>query len=85
MPSVDAKTVTRMAILMAVIFLLIYDFFAVYRFGFEGTISTVVYSMSKEYPVVSFMTGLVCGHLFWGQEQGAKSENSKLDNDKQDK
>ena len=85
MNNINPSTVTRMSLLLALMCLLGYDLFAVYRFGFEGTISTVVYSMSKEYPVVSFMAGLVCGHLFWGQEQGAKSGNSKLDNDKQDK
>jgi hypothetical protein len=65
MPKVDGRTVTKLALLMALVLLLAYDLFAVYYFGFEGTISVVVFTLAKSAPIIPFLAGVVVGHLFW--------------------
>lgn len=54
--------------------LLLYDLYAVSALGWDETISVAVLTLSKKYPVVAFLAGLVCGHLFWPQEP-AREEN----------
>lgn len=46
---------------------LIYDIWATVRHGRESTVSAVILSWAKNYPIVPFVFGLVCGHLFWSQ------------------
>lgn len=65
MPKVDGTTVTRMTLLMTLICLLGYDLFAVYQFGYDGTISLVVFTLAKAYPIIPFLAGVVVGHLFF--------------------
>lgn len=65
MPNVHGPTVTRMVLLMTLVCLLGYDLFAVYKFGYEGTISLVVFTMAKSYPIIPFLAGVVVGHLFF--------------------
>ena len=31
----------------------------------EPTISQMVWRVSKDHPIVPFLAGLLCGHLFW--------------------
>jgi hypothetical protein len=80
MNKVDGKTVTKMALIMALMCLLAYDLFAVYRFGYDGTISLVVFTMSKAYPVIPFLAGLVCGHLFFPIEGTSGESGSDKNN-----
>ena len=65
MPKVDGPTVTRLTLLLTLIALLGYDLFAVYQFGYEGTISLVVFTMAKSFPIIPFLVGVVVGHLFF--------------------
>jgi hypothetical protein len=78
MPKVDGPTVTRLALLLTLICLLGYDLFAVYRFGYEGTISLVVFTMAKSYPIIPLLTGIVIGHLFFPIE-GTNANSSGKD------
>jgi hypothetical protein len=77
MPKVDGPTVTRMVLLLTLICLLGYDLFAVYRFGYEGTISLVVFTMAKSYPIIPFLSGIVVGHLFFPIEGTNVSDSRK--------
>jgi hypothetical protein len=52
--------------------LLLYDLYAVTYLGWDETISVAVLTLSKKYPVVAFLAGLTCGHLFWPQEPEGK-------------
>lgn len=65
MSKIDGPTVTRMSLLFTLIALLAYDLFAVYKFGYDGTISLVVFTLAKAYPIVPFLAGVVVGHLFF--------------------
>lgn len=44
--------------------LLVYEGVALYR-GKGETISENTWRLVKKYPVISFLAGLLCGHLFW--------------------
>ncbi len=33
--------------------------------GYEATVSFNVYETSKENPVIPFLMGFICAHLFW--------------------
>jgi len=50
-----------------IIFVLIavYDVFAIYKGGTEASISYLIIVWSYEYPVFTFATGFLMGHLFW--------------------
>jgi hypothetical protein len=48
--------------------LLLFDLYALSAWGWDETISVAVLQLSKKYPVVAFLAGVVCGHLFWPQE-----------------
>jgi len=76
MPNVHGPTVTRMVLTMTLVCLLVYDLFAVYRFGYEGTISLVVFTMAKSYPIIPFLAGVVVGHLFFPIE-GTNANSGK--------
>ena len=78
MPKIHGPTVTLMVLLLTLICLLGYDLFAVYRFGYEGTISLVVFTMAKAYPIIPFLAGIIVGHLFFPIE-GTNVSNSGKD------
>lgn len=42
-----------------------YDFFALYYWGYDSTISWTLYDESTRRPVISFAIGAVFGHIFW--------------------
>ena len=83
MPRIDGPTVTRMVLLMTLIGLLGYDLFAVYQFGYDGTISLVVFTMAKAYPIIPFLAGVVVGHLFFPIE-GTNVRSSGKDSGESD-
>ncbi len=37
------------------------------RYGPEATVSRVVLSWTRSYPILAFAAGIVAGHLFWPQ------------------
>jgi hypothetical protein len=61
--------VTLGAVLLTVVLLIAYDVFVYIKSGGNATISTMVYTRSKKYPVIAFLVGFflgfICGHLFW--------------------
>jgi len=78
MPKINGPTVTLMVLLLTLISLLGYDLFAVYRFGYEGTISLVVFTMAKSYPIIPFLAGIIVGHFFFPIE-GTNDRDSRKD------
>jgi hypothetical protein len=63
------KTITKSVIYGAIVGLLIYDIYAAMT-GIENTISRVLLSEAKDYPVVAFGIGFVMGHIFWPNNGG---------------
>lgn len=59
-----SQVVTAWVIFASVVLLLSYDVYAYLHGGVAATISWVMYDQSKQYPIISFAMGLLCGHLF---------------------
>jgi len=47
--------------------LLLYDMIALILWGAGETVSVVMLEFSKSYPIIPFLAGVACGHLFWPQ------------------
>lgn len=80
--NIDPKTQTKFALLLALVLLLSYDLFAVYAYGFDATVSVVVFTLAKAAPIIPFLAGLVVGHFFWPIEgnNGSSGKDRSGDN-----
>lgn len=72
------KRGTGFAILGAIIFLLAWDLFRVMQDGgYDNTISQWVYQTSLSWPILPFLVGVVCGHLFFPIRSMTGGEKAK--------
>jgi hypothetical protein len=62
---VTPVSTTKIVLLLAAIILIVYDIVVYVWGGPEATLSLVVVKLSAEYPLIPFLAGLLCGHLFW--------------------
>ena len=62
------RKITVILLLTLVVGLIFFDFWAVGQGGFEATISRVIYDTAREWPILPFLGGFLCGHLFWPQK-----------------
>jgi hypothetical protein len=60
-------------LIISITALLGYDLYVVGLYGNEDSISNVVMASAKKYPIIPFLLGTICGHLFWRME--ATKEN----------
>lgn len=56
---------TQCLLLLLVVGVVLYDVVAIWRGGWDASVSAVVFTLSCKYPIVPFLAGLLCGHLFW--------------------
>lgn len=56
---------TAIFVLVVIATLIGYDIWTLCAHGVESTISWVTYSQGRQYPILPFAFGIVCGHLFW--------------------
>lgn len=59
------KKTTSMVIVATIAGLILYDVFAIIQGGTEASISSVIIAFSYKMPMATFLSGFVCGHLFW--------------------
>lgn len=57
---------TTWIIIVVAVVLIAWDLYARKYPG--GTISEVILSGARSHPVLPFLSGVLCGHLFWFQE-----------------
>lgn len=57
---------TTWIIILVAVLLIAWDMYA--RAYPGGTISEVILSGARAHPVLPFLSGVLCGHLFWFQE-----------------
>lgn len=55
--------ISKWVVVITTIVILVYDLFA-YLSHQDATISETLLQWAKDYPVVPFLGGLLCGHLF---------------------
>lgn len=56
---------TGKVVFLIVVFALIYDLYVYRKSDGKATISTWVRVMSKEWPMIPFLLGVLAGHFFW--------------------
>lgn len=61
----NLKKLTAWFILVAVLVIAVYDGYVLIEGGTEASISHTLYMWSHKYPLVTFLWGMLCGHLFW--------------------
>lgn len=60
------KTMTLLVVAFVVTVALVYDLMVVLLYNdVNATVSNTVYQASKRAPIIAFLIGLICGHLFW--------------------
>jgi hypothetical protein len=59
--------ITALVIVAFLLVLLSYDVFAQIVWGTQATISQVMLTQAKLYPMIPFLFGLLFGHFFWPQ------------------
>lgn len=61
------RSLTKLILLVLLAALIAYDVGAVLLGGVEATISRVILRASRDWPVLTFASGALCGHLFFPQ------------------
>lgn len=56
---------TPIFIIIVLAAVIVFDFYIVFADGAEESISAYIIRWSSEFPSIAFLTGFVCGHLFW--------------------
>jgi hypothetical protein len=60
------KTMTLLLIAFCVVVILVYDLMVVLLYqDVNATVSNTIYQASKRAPIIAFLAGVFCGHLFW--------------------
>lgn len=59
------KKITSLLIGIVIVFLSIYDIFAIMKEGTEASISHTIVVWSYKFPAFTFGFGFLCGHFFW--------------------
>jgi hypothetical protein len=57
--------ITRMLVVFIVAVVAAWDVYVIYQGQQEATFSVVLYESSRRWPVIAFVLGFLCGHVFW--------------------
>jgi zinc transporter ZupT len=63
------KKATLIFTVLTVIVIALYDVFALATGGYEATISCLIYTYSKQQPIIPFVFGVFAGHLFFPNKE----------------
>ena len=61
----DYTLITRLIIFFVAIVVVMWDAFLMFRGHTDATFSVVLYESARDFPVISFVAGFLCGHVFW--------------------
>lgn len=61
----DYTLITRLIICLVAFVVVIWDAFLMFKGHTNATFSVVLYESAREFPVISFISGFLCGHIFW--------------------
>lgn len=66
----NGRKLTIAFILFVVVAGTIFDLLVWHWYGSASTISWVTWTAAKQWPIIPFAIGVLCGHLFWVQQTG---------------
>ena len=61
----DQVTITRMLIILIVLVVGSWDTYLILSGDEDATVSVVLYESARQWPVIPFVAGFLCGHVFW--------------------
>lgn len=64
----NGRQITLLVITFVIFALIFYDVIICIKYGALSTISYVTWTSAKDYPIIPFAAGILCGHLFWTQQ-----------------
>jgi hypothetical protein len=71
-----AKRNTSLFVICFVVIGIAYDAYTILAHGVDSSISRLVNDWAGEYPIMTFSTGILCGHLFWPQPKPENKEGN---------
>jgi hypothetical protein len=71
------KRTTGYFVLALVVATLAYDLAAVRAAGYEASVSRFVVNLTKDWPIVPFLAGVVAGHLWFPAAKDKKKKEAK--------
>lgn len=71
------RKITLLVITFVVFVLIFYDIWICINYGAVSTISYVTWTSAKNYPIIPFAAGVLCGHLFWTQQVKLNKKKKK--------
>lgn len=67
----NLKKITMIFTITFIVVALIYDAVVIYLGGTEASISSLTIIMAHKHPLIPFLCGVLCGHLFWRMKPNA--------------
>ena len=61
----DYTLITRLIIFFVAVVVVIWDAFLMFKGHTDATFSVVLYESARKWPVIAFVVGFLCGHVFW--------------------
>lgn len=74
------KNITIKILAVLLLALLVYDVVAIQIGGTEASVCSVIITFAYKMPVFTFLSGVVCGHLFWRMR--TNNDTKKIDEEK---
>ena len=63
---IDFLNVTKFLIILAFCVIFVWDSIVMfYAKDLNATLSFSIYTISRQHPIVPFIIGVLCGHVFW--------------------
>ena len=57
--------ITRMLIVLIILVVGGWDAYLLLSGNQDATVSVVLYQSARQWPVIAFVAGFLCGHVFW--------------------
>lgn len=73
------KKGTGFVLLGAIVLILVWDLFRVMQDGgYDNTVSAWFHDMSRDWPIIPFLFGIVFGHFFWSKPGKVVQSENKI-------
>lgn len=74
------KSLTGKILAVLLLALLVYDVIAIQVGGTESSVSSVIITFAYNMPIFTFLSGVICGHLFWRMR--TNKDTQRIDGEK---
>ena len=78
------RKISKIVVITAVLGVILWDIIVaiVYKGNLEVSVSSVIWEFCRNAPIIPFASGVLCGHLFWGDPETSILWSKKLDDPK---